>query len=328
MRYKQLLAAVSCIGLFGLSQNIWAACHLSPDLKASPTLDLDLGVISVDPKLPVGGVISTSHFPLAKAGVAPLQCDASGGAVTGVIHGQQLSPLANVYQTNIKGVGIRFSHDDQQPINFPYQAAVQSSMSNILGQQLTVELVKTAQLTGTGALAAGVATSYYLDGDGPNRPILTTRLRANTTVLMNQTCGFNDQSAQQTVEMGSIKAAQLTAVGQTVGTREFSVGFVCPAGYTPQSITVRFNYQRDLDALAANVIQNSQAAGYAKGIGIALYAGGVFNNLAIAPGDSLGFVGMRDFLPELKLKASYYKTRAEITPGMVYASMMLNMSYQ
>lgn len=326
MSYKQLLLAVSVVSLSVLSQHAWAACSIGSENRTPQKLNLDMGMISVDPKLPVGGVISTRHFPLNSAGLLALQCDSSGGSVKGVIEGSSFTSLADVYQTNIKGVGIRFSLDDQH-INFPYQAAVVADKKTF-GQQLTVELVKTDRVTGTGTLTEAMTTRYYLDGDDPSRPILTAQFQANSTVLNNPTCGFSPESVQQTVQMQPIKAAQLTAVGQTAAAQNFTVGFSCAPGYAAKTIEVKFHYQSDHNAPASNVLKNlSQTGCDAQGVGIALYFTD-FNNYPLDSGGGIFFSGYVHNLPQVRIRASYYQTLPQIIPGAVYATMMMNMTYQ
>lgn len=326
MNYKQTLLTVSCIGLCGLSQNLWAACSLAPDAMQEQTLNLDLGNISIDPKLPVGAVLHTRDFSLAKMNQATVRCDSSGGSIKGIIQGGQLSQFANVYRSNIAGVGLRFSFDHGEAITFPYQALVHSA-EKALGQQLTVELVKTDMLTGAGPLQTGMSTYFYFDGDSPNRPILKTQIQANSIVLNNPSCGFNEQSILQNIHMQPIKATQLTAVGQTAGRHDFVVGFVCAPGQSAQSIQVSFDYQRDPTAIAANVLKNRQAMGDAQGVGIALYLTD-FSNHPVIPKTLINFRGIQTQLPQIKLAASYYKTAEKLTPGQVYATMTMNMVYQ
>lgn len=326
MNSKQLLLAVSYLGLCALSQQASAACNIGSENRTPQKLNLDMGAISVDPKLPVGGVISARHFSLNSARLLALQCDSSGGSIKGMIEGSSFTQLANVYRTNIKGVGIRFSLDDQQ-INFPYQAPVGAD-KKVLGQQLKVELIKTDMLTGAGILTEAMTTRYYLDGDGPNHPILTAQFQANSTVLNNPTCGFSPESIQQTVQMQPIKAAQLTAVGQTAAAQNFTVGFSCAPGYTAKTIEVKFHYQSDHHAPANNVLKNlSQTGSDAQGVGIALYFTD-FNNYPLDSGGSIIFSGYEHNFPQVRIRASYYQTLPQVIPGSVYATMMMNMTYQ
>lgn len=321
---KKYLFTVVAVGLFASSQNIWAACSIGTQMPQK--LDLAFGTIAPDPKLAIGAVISSRNFSLAQLEQVHPQCDSSGGMIKAEITGSQLTSFAHVYRTNIKGVGIRFLQASQSPVNFPFQTPVQSNIKQELGQQLTVELVKTENVIGSGPLAANITTHYYLDADGPSRPFLTTQLQANSTVLNHPTCGFSDQSINQTVNMGTLRSGQLTAVGATAGEKQFTVGFVCSPGHVPNYVSVKFDYQRDADAINPNVVKNSTAEGFARGVGIALQVGSPFYSPLVAS-NTLGYSNY-SYLPEIRLSASYYQTLPKITPGQVYATMTMSMTYQ
>jgi hypothetical protein len=80
-----------------------------------------------------------------------------------------------VYSTNVPGIGMRFSRGGSTvniiyPGRFSYDQ--EDHQYSLEGSRFTLEIIKTAAVTGSGTLAAGKYTSY--DWENGNNPILET----------------------------------------------------------------------------------------------------------------------------------------------------------
>ncbi|VDR24936.1 Uncharacterised protein [Raoultella terrigena] len=86
-----------------------------------------------------------------------------------------------VYSTNVPGIGMRFSRGGAT-VNITYPDVFSSTITrttnySLEGSRFTLEIIKTAAVTGSGTLAAGKYTSY--DWERGSNPILETYLSAN-----------------------------------------------------------------------------------------------------------------------------------------------------
>ncbi|WP_373926173.1 fimbrial protein, partial [Enterobacter hormaechei] len=84
----------------------------------------------------------------------------------------------------------------------------------------TLEVIKTASVTGSGTLAAGKYTSY--DWENGNNPIPETRLSANAITVVSPSCTILS-GKNMNVDVGTIKRSDLNGVGTTAGGKDFNI---------------------------------------------------------------------------------------------------------
>ena len=167
-----------------LAQQASASCRIQNSWFVAQDVTMDMGQIVILPSTPVGGVIKEISEPINQQN-SVARCDWSGGRSIGeYVNAAQKRPVAgfsNVYETDVAGVGIRLYRDSgaiqtyyPHTINFASNSTI-----SLVGGTFRIQLIKTAAQTGSGVIAPnGRFTTYYFDGDGAGRPVLTSTFRA------------------------------------------------------------------------------------------------------------------------------------------------------
>lgn len=103
--------------------------------------------------------------------------------------------MNKVYATDVAGVGIRLYRQAAQASNtYPHTLNIntrvgEKTILDLNEGYFQVELIKTATTTGSGPIAsAGPFTTYYADGSGISRPILTSSLSGIGITIVTSTC--------------------------------------------------------------------------------------------------------------------------------------------
>lgn len=330
MKAKLILSSLSLVGLALYSQSSWALCKIASSKFQHQDVNMMIGNITLDPNVGLGQNYISKRFTIENKANSAADCDFWGGKGIGKILIGSPTAYPNVYTTNVQGIGVRLYRDSGIVQTFYPHFSEVNDGSTLAPGQFIVDIVKIDQVTGSGPLTSGRYSIYYLDGDGPGRPRLTSTLDANGIVLVNPTCSIDQTTNNQTIDMGSIRASQLTAIGQTANERNVTLRLNCNGGNIKvQKVKLGFNYQADLQQGAKAVIANRSGIGDAKGIGIQLVASRdqslVTNGRSV---DVASTILNGTTYPELKLTARYYKTEANITPGEVYATVTFNIQYQ
>ncbi|MBN6400911.1 fimbrial protein [Enterobacter hormaechei] len=282
---------------------------------------LSVGTINVQRDAPVGTVVFSSA------------ATATGSYLTGCANplmlgfsmrynSATLSSYGNhVYNTNVSGIGIRFSSNAyfENPSNtFSYNA--QTSYVDWYGGR--IELVVTGPVS-SGALTPGAIGVVTLQGsDGIYRDGLTTQLTAGTINAM--ACTVN--TSQLTFQIGDIPAS---AFGTVVGTTPAgaqntqNLGLTCAAG---TNITVSLSGIQNPDSANTSVmaLTGQGNAGTAKGVGVQL----IYNGAPLVMNSRLFLRQSAGGQETLPLTARYYQTLNRVESGSANASATLNLTYQ
>ena len=282
---------------------------------------LSVGTINVQRDAPVGTVI----FSGAATYTGSYLTGCSNPLMLGFsmrYNNATLSSYGNhVYNTNISGIGIRFSSNNyfENPTNtFSYNA--QTSYVDWYGGR--VELVVTGQVS-SGALTPGVIGVVTLQGsDGVYRDGLTTQLTSGTINAL--ACSIT--TPQLTCSIGDISASAFgTAIGTTpTGAQNTqNLGLPCTPG---PNISVSLGGIQNPDSTNTSVmaLTGQGMTGTAKGVGVQLLYNGtplVLNSRLLLKQSSGG-------LETLPLTARYYQTLTSVESGAANASATLNLTYQ
>jgi len=280
-----------------------------------------VGTINVQRDAPVGTVI----FSGAASSTGSYLTGCSNPLMLGFsmrYNNATLSSYGNhVYNTNISGIGIRFSSNNyfENPANtFSYNA--QTSYVDWFGGK--IELVVTGPVS-SGALTPGVIGVVTLQGnDGIYRDGLTTQLTSGTINAL--ACSIT--TPQLTFPIGDISAS---AFGTTIGTTPTgaqntqNLGLTCTPG---TNINVSLSGIQNPDSANTSVmaLTGQGTAGTAKGVGVQLLYNGtplVLNSRLLLKQSS----GGQETLP---LTARYYQTLTSVESGAANASATLNLTYQ
>ena len=314
------------------SNSSFAACNLTNSNFLAQNVLMNIGEIIIDPNATVGTILRTGSFPINEVSNVAY-CNNSGGSSIGEVVNGMLVPttLGNVYSTNITGIGVRLYRDSGEIQTYYPHTLRLGSNSNVrlVGGRFKVDIVKTGDVTGTGALSSGLYSTYYYNGDGRSKPVLTSTLDANGIIIVNPTCSYRDGTDNQTVALVDVGAREFNGVGSTAKPKEFSIKFTCNGGNRiNQKLNVALAY--DPADLNNGVIKNTVGAGYAQGVGVQVMTTATTPQpvKSQTPVYVADIIQNTDSQPEIKFKAQYYQTEENVKAGNVFATATITMSYQ
>ncbi|MGJ7509673.1 fimbrial protein [Variovorax sp. GT1P44] len=308
----------------------WAACARIPGVTEL-VINIDIGNVLVSPGIPVGGLIMSREFPIQTNGSADIRsnCSGSGGRMNAVmLQGAPVPSRADIYSTDVPGVGIRLSLKTSTLRYYPFTR--QTGVGNLyfeLGSQFRVELIKTAPITGNGPLAHGVYTRFYGD-DGPAYSILTTVLSGAGINIVTPSCTVDAGTRNIPVQFGkvpisSFKGMASPAIGYE---KNFNIRLNCSAGLNmPNTVYLRMDAQRDPTNLPG-VLQITQGGkDIAGGVGIQVLDK---MGLPVQFGDD-GLVGLsKDGVYLLPYTARYFQTGNQVTAGRADGMATFTLDYK
>ncbi|MEC5343933.1 fimbrial protein [Brenneria populi] len=321
------------IGLLALiSSSVYASCTR---LTQQPTVQLDMimGRIVVNPDLPVGSVIATQNWTMSAANGSSYWCTAGTNVFVASMVASGATDLGNkVYSTNVPGIGLRFSRGGST-VNIVYPGSFSSTIYrptyySLEGSRFTLEVIKTASVTGSGTLASGKYTSY--DWQSGNDPILETYLSANAITIVSPSCKVIGGD-NMNVDIGAIKRSDLNGVGTYAGGKAFNLQLQCSGGI---SVSGFANINTTFSGTLATGTTESQGvlinekndSSAAKGVGVQVLKDGApiqFNkkyNIGTLQSTETRYI-------TLPYTARFYQYLSTITSGEVESHMVFNLTY-
>ncbi|MCF7749443.1 type 1 fimbrial protein [Bacillus subtilis subsp. subtilis] len=319
-RGRGMWPAVAVLGGLLLAQQAAASCSLSSSSFVPQDVQMDMGQVVILPGTPVGGVIKQLSVPInGRDSVA--SCDRFGGRATGeYVNAPQrraVAGFANVFETGVAGVGIRL-YRDAGTIQSYYPHSINlggNTNISLSGGMFRVELIKTAAQTGSGVIAPnGRFSTYYYDGNGPSRPVLTSTFKASGTTVVSATCEVQAGSRNIPVDFGSVPNTAFTGVGSRAVNRDFEIRLDCQGSNLAQYQS-KVGIRLDADADAANmpgVLKLSAVANSASRIGIEVVRrdGSSEREVRFGQPISVGATTMGGSTLTLPLRARYVQTLA------------------
>ncbi|WP_232246855.1 fimbrial protein [Serratia plymuthica] len=297
---------------------------------------MKLGRVLVTPGSQVGDTLVTGQFPINEVGNIA-SCSRGGSAIGSIMQGRATS-FANVWSTNIPGIGIRLYREAGSVSNFYPHTLNFSGNSNVTlnGGYFKIDVVKTAAQTGTGQLTTGLYTNYYMDGTGPGLPLLQSIVDANSLTIVTSTCNVDSGSKNKVVNLDTVTAASFGAVGSTQGEKAFDLNINCVGGVGENLlpgnagqgiVNVRFDYTPD-SSNAPGVIKSQSGANTASGVAVQLLTGSttqpIKNGDAVNAGRTVPNQANTLTLP---LKARYYRTGTTIKGGNIQSTATFTIEY-
>lgn len=329
---------LGCIGM-GLSTLNHATC--TPLLGFnSIDVSMAIGRIIVRPSDPVGKILSKSSFNIPING-STYKCNGYGGKLVATLtKSPKLSSLGNsIYETNIPGIGIRLYRE--LPIAayfsgyYPYERYLRPYLPYFLaGGSFIVEIIKTANQTGSGQLSSGKYSSYYSDGYA-NMPFLTSTIYANTASISSASCAIQGNT-NKTVILPTVTNTSFRGIGSTQGERSLNMSILCNGGSTSSNYTessqINLSFGFTNDSISNQIIKNT-ATGIkaASGVGLQLISDYKNQNKIIENGGhiELGSVSTNQNIQyEIPLRARYFQTANKVTPGEVKGLATVTIEYQ
>lgn len=324
------LAALALLLLAPAS--VWASCRVASGVIPQD-IQMGVGQVIVPPDAAVGQVLKEREFPI-RAIERVGDCNFWGGSIIGeMLQGSPSSLDSKIYTTNVEGVGVRLSRRleaNNTLVYYPHTFEYGSITLRLSEGFFRVEVIKIAPATGSGSLAAGRYTNYYMDGTGPGRPMLTSSLSANAITIVSSSCQVDAGSRNIAVDFGTTAAASFGGQGSTLNERSFGIQLRCSGPTMGQDqVDLSFAYTPDAGG-APGVIKVDEGSGAASGVGIQMLDRR--NNQAIANGAQVAVgavnAGERDKVLDLPLKARYYQTGPVVRPGQVRARATFTIEYR
>ncbi|MGE8229888.1 fimbrial protein [Stenotrophomonas hibiscicola] len=319
-RSRTLLAAMAVMGGIAVASPALATCYITQQGFVAQDVQMDMGQIVILPSLPVGGVIKELIVPINQRDSIGY-CDRWGGSANGrfVNAAQQnaVPGFSNVYATDVAGVGIRV-YRDSGTIQTYYPHTLQLGGNRTLtlnGGRFRVELIKTAAQTGSGIIAPnGRFTTYYLDGDGPGRPELTSTFKGSGTTVVSPTCEVQAGSRNIAVDFGSVPNTTFTGVGSKAADRDFEIRLNCQ-GSNVAAYQSKIGIRLDADQDSSNmpgVLKLSAASNSATRVGIQMVQrdGSAEREVRFGQTINVGTTAPGTSVMALPLRARYVQTQA------------------
>lgn len=319
-RGRKALAAMAVLGGVLLAQQASAACSLNSSWFTAQDVTMDMGQIVILPSTPVGGVIKEiSESITQRDSVA--SCDWSGGYSRGeYVNAAQQRPVpgfANTYETDVPGVGIKLFRDSgaiqaYYPHSIPFNGGARI---NLNGGRFRIQLIKTAAQTGSGVIAPnGRFTTYYFDGDGSRRPVLTSTFKGSGTTVVSPTCEVQAGSRNIAVDFGSVPNTTFTGVGSKAVHRDFEIRLNCQ-GSNVAAYQSKIGIRLDADQDSSNmpgVLKLSAASNSATRIGIQMVQrdGSTEREVRFGQTINVGTTAPGTSVMALPLRARYVQTQA------------------
>lgn len=317
-----------------------AACTRTPGV-AAVIVEMGMGPVVIRPEMRVGSVIMERRFPVAVIpGQVVATCNDRGndrveGRIRGTRNVAHSTAAQPVYDTNITGVGIRLSREtaagartyyphDYIPVNYGQLGSDgsggQAELKISAGTQFVVELIKTAALTGGGALTS----MDYSTFSAGTESLLTSRLSGTATTLIRPTCSVGMASRHQVVNLRTVGKNKFTHQGFVTGDSPFNIDIRCNQG-DARRVALKWDEAYQHASRVAGVLAPVAMAGGASGVAIQLVTTGL---VPVTFGDRVQWLGaVTDTDYRVQFKARYYQTESNVTAGPVRAVARFSLNY-
>lgn len=340
MKLKIVNTLVLLIGTVSISE-VYAACTPERGFK-SQDVSMAVGRVVVKPSDAVGSVLRKATFPIYSNN-STITCDrwsAPSDVKAILTQSYPLSSVGNsVYSTNIPGIGIRLYREAEGASGFsgyyPYSRTLERGRSYSLANgYFVVEIIKTAETTGSGTLVPGRYSSYHID-EYPNKPILTSTVYGNAITIASSSCEIQG-SINKVVQLPTVNKADFKGIGSTQGEQAFELNILCNGGKNPtgyeesNKISLSFDYTSLANTNNQVIMNTAPVNTRAKGVGTQIIWDYQKQNKVISKGDklTLGTLSSNQTLQyNVPMKARYYQTAQTVSPGTVRGMATVTIEY-
>ena len=340
IKFKVLNSAILLL-VTGLSTEIYAACE-QKKFTAQDVI-MQVGRVVVRPSDQVGKVLAKGTFTMDTVRDA-LDCrrTTNPGTVTSALtHSFPLSSLGDsIYKTNIPGIGMRLYRKIGQEENsfsgyYPSQRNLQRGTTYSLGEgSFVVEVIKIEENTGSGEIAPGQYSSYYVT-DTPDKPLLTSSVVANAITIASSSCEIQGE-INKVVQLDTVNKSDFNGVGSTAAEKPFNIRLLCSGGVNgsdvPTSNNISLSFLYNIAPNTTNVIENNRSvpSSRASGVGVQLIWDYKNQNTVVLNNvkqnvETINSNNTKLF--DIPMKARYYQTAQNITPGRVSGLAQIIINY-
>lgn len=319
-----------------------AWCGMMPNYPEGPDIDISMGRISVSPGVAVGEVFHTREFPIGQSYYGIVSCKAGDYTNWRVMQGTATS-FANVYTTNIEGVGMRTSWVPAGSTTHYYaggQTTWRFGMAGVSGTpggtamitvsgSVVVELVKIGAKVGSGALAGGTYTWNVAQPAFPFNAgtFLSTHIAGGGSQIVPETGTCSIGNLQ--VPMDPVPVGRFHGMGSTSGETSFPVQFSCSGANGAVTLTL------DADRLNADgslgLLKPQSGGGSASCIALQILDGGTRQPVVLGKKNVVGTVLNTSASFNLPYLVRYYQSGGGsscVSPGLVKGTATVTVSYQ
>lgn len=281
------------------------------------TFPYNFGNVVVQRDTPVGTILATQGSGPIFGGSTVFGCMDTPYTYATML-GMFTSPsgIANVYNTNIPGVGIKITNSSGTN-SYPYTIAEGSNTyMNYPNGGPVINLIKTS----TGAVGAGAITIGPVAYVGFLGTPMEEFDMGNSNIIP-VACSINTPNIL--VPLDNVLASDLTAVGTTAKPQVFNVGLDCDAG---ARVNAQLTGTSNTDTDAPGVLQLSNAGGanVATGVGIQI----LYNNAPVVLNQNVVLKTSNGGQESFPFTAQYYQTKTAVTSGSANATATLILTYQ
>ncbi len=335
-RHVLLIVALGAVP----AESVLAKCYRDDLVAPLPdNIFLDISdVVLVTPSMQVGDVIRRVNTG-GGGTLPPTRCSSDGGFIyarySAAAQQVPVPGLSNVYPTQVEGIGVRVFLATSYHLGFvPYDEVVPPGGRILTSlQTFYVELVKTAEATGTGQVfPMGRLFEVYYDGDGPTKAYIRGLYVSSGLAVVSSTCKVEGSSRNIVVDFGSVPRTDFSGVGSRAASRDFDVTLACQGtsyANVQSSVGIRIDATQDASKLSG-VLAISKEADSAKGIGIELVRRNGTAEQAVSFGSviALGRTAPTGNVLTLPLRARYIQTQAgQVTAGKASGVATFTVTY-
>ncbi|MBJ3813848.1 type 1 fimbrial protein [Shimwellia pseudoproteus] len=234
----------------------------------------------------------------------------------------------NIWQTSVPGIGVRFTLETStgQKLTVPNDAFV--APAHMKGARMKLEVIKTSDRTGSGALKSGEYANFAFAGHP--RPAIRLNVPANGIKIIASSCEIQGHNERR-VTLPSIMARALKGPGTWAGETPFAINLVCHGGVSPRGESeLRVNwFGRSAEGTNATdgVLFNSLRGGNAaQGVGVQVLDWHK-QPIKLNATQTIGTVPSQYKVIPLRMTARYYQYGARINPGAIYSTLTFTLSY-
>ncbi|MGY0341261.1 fimbrial protein [Xylella fastidiosa] len=324
-----------------IAPHVQATCTIKEGIVAQ-NIDFGAGRILIQPSLAIGDRIALLTHNINR--VDNYGTCVSNATMYGAFTRSMppVSGMNKVYATDVAGVGIRLYREAGKVSNFyPYSLDVNTRAGdktnlNLNAGYFQVELIKTAATTGSGPIAsAGPFTTYYADGSGISRPILTSSLSGIGITIVTSTCQVDAGSKNIAVNFGSVSSNTFKGLGSKGPERDFTINLICQGSNVGEAdqaqISVRIDGTQDSSG-QSGVLAITSASDAATNVGIELVdlLTGSERQVVFGQAITLGRTTINaSSTLSLPMRARYIQTQTgKVGPGAAKGTATFTIEYQ
>ncbi|KVU40878.1 fimbrial protein [Burkholderia ubonensis] len=315
-----------------ISHSAWATC------KSSTTDGLDYYIVHIsgispppfDPSsIPIGGVIyrksGVSEFINAR-GSAPVTCNPLIRTYT---TGVGIPSKDNIYPTSIPNIGIRLIGANR---TLPYLTNLMTEYGWDTSYSMTIELIKTGNITAAGVLSGSYAQYRANSTDGQ---LLVDYRFASPVLVQPRVPTCKVATPLITVPMGTVNVHSFGGVGTTTRPQAFNISLTCSGGDTGTSTNAFVTLTDATTPSNTSTTLSMSKDSTASGIGVQILKGDAllgFGPDSAAVGNinqwHAGTIAQGQAGLTIPLSARYVQTGAKVSAGSANARATFTLSYQ